>query len=136
MNGTAAYLNTDLDLVSPDDLTVPAAAFELLGLFALHDARRDDRRWYASFETREQHGDPESSIAIMIAAVESLAEPHRSMWRACASRALNIGYDCGSAPWAFTQGLSAPLLGRMAAIGASLHVTLYPARERPEGPRP
>ncbi len=45
-------------------------------------------------------------------------------------REFNIGYDCGAEPWAFNQGLSAHLLGRMATAGASLRVTIYPDREQ------
>jgi hypothetical protein len=41
----------------------------------------------------------------------------------------NIGYDCGAEPWAFNQGLTAELLGRMAATGASLRITLYPGHD-------
>ena len=33
-------------------------------------------------------------------------------------------------PWAFNQGLSSGLLGRVAAVGASLRITLYPSREQ------
>jgi hypothetical protein len=64
----------------------------------------------------------------MLATVESLARPFRSVWDGC-TREFNIGYECGPEPWAFNQGLPAELLGRMAAAGASLRVTLYPDRE-------
>ena len=129
MDGTISYLNTDLDLVSSADLTPLAAVFEARGVFALHVAPREDGLWYAVFETEDQHTEPESNIAAMVAVAEALAEPHRSMWLACTRREFNIGYDCGSTPWAFTQGLSSPLLARVAAVGASLRVTLYPERE-------
>jgi hypothetical protein len=120
------YLNTDLDLISPEELTVLAAVFESRSLFPLHVTQRDDGLWYATFETEDQHAEPEPNIAAMVAVVESLAEPHRSIWSACTRREFNVGYDCGPAPWAFNQGLSSGLLGRMAAVGASLRVTLYP----------
>jgi hypothetical protein len=124
-----SYLNTDLDLTSADDLTALAAAFEAAGVFPLHLTRREDGLWYACFETDEQHTEPEPNIAAMLAVVESLAPPLRPVWAACSRREFNIGYDCGLEPWAFNQGLSAELLGRMAAAGASLRVTLYPDRE-------
>lgn len=129
MDGTISYVNTDLDLISSDELTALAAVFESRGLFSLHVTHRDDGLWYAIFETEDQHTEPESNIAAMVAVAEALAEPHRSMWLACAQREFNIGYDCGTTPWAFTQGLSSPLLARLAAVGASLRVTLYPERE-------
>jgi len=129
MDGFIGYRNTDLDLTSADDLTAIAAAFETNGVHPLHVTLGDDRRWYAIFETREQHAEPEPNIAAMLAVVETFSPALRSAWVGCSGREFNIGYDCGSEPWAFTQGLSAGLMGRMAAAGASLRVTLYPDRE-------
>jgi len=39
---TISYLNTDLDLISSDELTALAAVFESRGVFPLHVMRRDD----------------------------------------------------------------------------------------------
>ena len=90
----------------------------------------DNGLWYATFETDQSHAEPEPNIAAMLAIVESLPGPRRTVWDGCTRREFNIGYDCGAEPWAFNQGLSAALLGRMAAAGTSLRVTLYPDRER------
>jgi hypothetical protein len=126
---TICYLNTDLDLTSADDLTALAAAFERGGVPPLHVTHGADALWYATFETSAQFAEPEPNIRAILAVVESLARPLRSMWDGCTRREFNIGYDCGDEPWAFTQGLPADLLGRMAAAGASLRVTLYPDGE-------
>jgi hypothetical protein len=126
------YLNTDLDLTSADDLTELAAAFEAAGLMALHVTQREDGLWYATFEMNEQHTEPELTIAGPLAVVEALTPPLRSAWARCTRREFNIGYECGAEPWPFTQGVSAELLGRMAAAGASLRLTLYPDRRAPE----
>ena len=126
---TICYLNTDLDLTSAEDLTALAAAFEGRGVLPLHVTHGADALWYATFETSVQFAEPEPNIGAMLVIVESLARPLRSMWDGCTRREFNIGYDCGDEPWAFTQGLPADLLGRMAAVGASLRVTLYPDRE-------
>lgn len=128
MDGTISYLNTDLDLISSDELTALAAFFESRGVFPLYVMHRDDGLWYATFEAQNQYTEPEPNIAAMVAVVESLAEPHRSIWLGCTRREFNIGYDCGAEPWAFNQELSSGLLGRIAAVGASLRVTLYPDR--------
>ncbi len=130
MDDRITYLNTDLDLCSPDDLTALAKAFEACGVRPLHVTCGDDGRWYAKFETREQHAEPEPDIAAMLAVVELLTEPLRSTWDGCQKRDFNVGYDCGAEPWAFNQGLSAELLGRMAAARASFRITLYPDREQ------
>ncbi len=129
MDGKICYLNTDLDLTSADDLRPLAAAFQSRGVPPLHVTHGEDGFWYAVFETLDQHTEPEPNIAAMVAVAESLDGPHRSVWRRCTQREFNIGYDCGAEPWAFNQGLSSGLIGRMAAVGASLRVTVYPDRE-------
>ncbi len=121
------YLNTDLDLASGEDLTALAGALAAQGVFPLHVTRADDDRWHATFETAEQHPEPEPNIAAMLAVLESLDPTLLGAWTSCTRREFNIGYDCGQQPWAFNQALTAELLGRMAAVGASLRVTLYPS---------
>jgi hypothetical protein len=129
VDGVIGYLNTDLDLTSADDLTALAAAFEAGGVPPLHVTRGDDGRWYATFETAAHYSEPEPNIAAILAVVEALDLPLRSVWAGCSQREFNIGYACGLEPWAFNQGLSAGILGHMAAAGASLRVTLYPDRD-------
>ena len=131
MHNTICYLNTDLVLTSPNELTALAAIFESRGVYPLHVGLEEDGLWYGTFETQDSHAEPEPNIAVMVAVAESLSEPHRSVWMQCSKREFNIGYDCGAQPWAFNQGLSCELLGRIAAVGASLRVTLYPDREQP-----
>ncbi len=136
MKNAIRYLNTDLDLTSSHDLAALAASFKTHGLQSLHVTRGADGLWYATFEDSKQDDQPEPSIAAMLAAIEALAEPLREVWSGCMLREFNLGYDCGARPWAFNQGLSRQLLGRMAAAGASLRITLYPPeRERTAEPR-
>lgn len=63
MDNTIQYLNTDLDLTSPEELTSLAAEFGSNGILALHVTHCDDGRWIATFEAHKQHADPESNIA-------------------------------------------------------------------------
>jgi len=130
VSATICYLNTDLDVTSSNDLTALAAVFESRGVFPLHVTCGDDGLWYATFETLDQHIEPEPNIAAILSIAESLVEPHRSVWVGCTRREFNIAYDCGAEPWAFNQGLSCGLLGRIAGVGASLRFTLYPDREQ------
>lgn len=130
MDGKISYLNTDLDLTSPhDDLSLIVAAFKARGIYSLHVTRREDGACEATFETEQEHGEPETNIAAMLAAVESFDDSLRAIWLGCTRREFNIGYDCGNEPWAFNQPLSAELLGRMAAACANLRITIYPDRE-------
>jgi hypothetical protein len=130
VDNTISYLNTDLDLTSGYDLTALATAFAAEGVRPLHVTRGQDGLWYAIFETDETHTEPESNISAMLAVVESMEAPLRTIWTGCTRREFNIGYDCGAEPWAFNQGLSAVLLGRMVTAGVSLRITIYPDREQ------
>jgi hypothetical protein len=128
MDDTICYLNTDLDLASPIDLFALLSALEAAGLPPLHSARREDGRWHATCETAEQFSEPEQNIAAILAVIEALPYGPRAVWSACTRRELNVGFDCGAKPWAFNQALSSDLLRRIAAVGLSLRVTLYPPK--------
>ncbi len=125
MSGSIQYLNTDLDLKSSNDLSGLTAALESSGVFPLHVECGEDGNWHGTFETDIHFEEPEQTIAVMLSALESLAPSCREAWEQCFLRELNVGYDCGDKPWAFNQGLSKELLGRMANAGTSLRVTLY-----------
>jgi hypothetical protein len=122
------YENTDLDLVSSDDLTPLAAAFKSGGVPPLHVTLGEDGRWYTTLETGERYTDPEPNIVAMLRVVEALGRPLGLAWKSCMLREFNIGYTCGREPWAFNHGLSTGILRRMADAGASLRITLYPSR--------
>lgn len=126
---TFRYLNTDLDLTSPNNLTELAKALEASGVSPLHVTHAKDNHWCAAFETDESYHEPESNITAILDAVDLLDERRSYAWQSCVRREFNIGYDCGAEPWAFNFGLSCDLLRRMIGSGASLRVTLYPPRE-------
>ena len=90
-------------------------------------------RWYAIFEVEENYNEPETTIALMLDAVEALESDARTLWAECSLRELNIGYDCGDEPWAFNNGLTNATLLRAVSAGMSLRITLYPPT-RPRSP--
>ena len=132
--GAITYVNTDLDLKSPEELAPLLAAFQAANVFALHVTLGDDGVWLAALETETQYGEPEANIAAMVGVVETLPDELQSVWARCIVREFNIGYDCGTHPWGYTQALSPELLRRVAAVDASVRITLYPERE-PVGPQ-
>lgn len=119
------HRNTDLVLQSDADVTGLVAELTTRRLPCVDVSRGDNGRWYVRFEVDAQLPEPETVIARMLDAVESLAPPLRAVWDGCSLREFDIGYDCGEEPWAFNQGLSAGLLRRVAAAGASIRITLY-----------
>ena len=98
MDDTSGYLNTDLESTAVEDLTALVEAFAGQDMLALQVACREDGRWYATFETSEQHEEPQTSIAAMLAVIEALPEPLQAVWSACTQREFNIGYACVSQP--------------------------------------
>ncbi|MFM2313768.1 MAG: hypothetical protein RLZZ04_3044 [Cyanobacteriota bacterium] len=120
------YLNTDLDLAAAVDLRSLAATFESQGIVPLHVAPIEDDGWRAIFETNKSYPDPESNIAAILSVIEQFEQPELRIWQALTLCEFNIGYDSGSEPWAFNQGLSHELLQRITKAGASLRFTLYP----------
>lgn len=121
------YLNTDLDLVAANDLTMLAAVLEERGVHPLHVTCGEDSLWYATFETDETYEQPEPNIAAMLAVIESLSESESgTWWAACTVREFSIGYECGNEPWAFNQEISGQTLRRIGDAGAALRITLYP----------
>lgn len=126
MNSRIRYLNTDLDLVSVGDLRSLASSFKSRGVFALDISQSENGLWYARFETEESYNEPEPNIRMMLDVAESLPLEQSSIWLGCSVRDFNIGYECGTEPWAFEQGLSPAVLARIAALNASLRWTIYP----------
>ena len=127
MQHSIRYLTTDLDLQATLDLAPLADAMPQEGLFAFHGGT--DGSWYARFGATSGFHEPNQDIDAMLTAIEALDEPSRNLWSACTSRKFNIGYDCGDTPWGFHQELLPPTLARMAAVGASLVITIYPVLE-------
>jgi hypothetical protein len=139
-DGITSYRVTDLWLFSGEDLTAMAAAFEARGLVVTNRAywitdteywRLPEPQWHWSFQTscgacEEGSDGPEPTIAAFLAAVEALDPPARAAWARCSHRVFDVAYDCGTRPHAVNHDLSAGTLARLAAVDATLRLTLYP----------
>ena len=89
--------------------------------------QREDGLWYATFETNGDCDTPARSITTILGAIESLDETARRLWRESLTRDFNVGYDAGSTPRVVEHEIPAVLLERIAAVGGSLHITIYAA---------
>lgn len=124
--GEIRYINTDLEIASPVDIAPLVAALEAAGVAPLNDTwRRADGSWGANFETDEQHDHPQPNIEAILAIVEALDATARQIWDGCTLCELNLGYESGDTPRVIDQQLPAELLRRIAAVGASLRITIY-----------
>ncbi|WP_128548114.1 hypothetical protein [Larkinella soli] len=120
------YLNTDLDLEAAFDLSPLAEALAARGLLVLHVRRWESGSWSARLETAVPFTDPDANLQALLSAVETLEGPLRSQWAACTVRAFDMGYDSGHEPRNFYRQLTPATLGRMAALNATLVITIYP----------
>lgn len=127
MEATTRYCTTDLDLESPEDPTALAAAFEQRGLLLMRRVERySDGTWFCGFSTGGgDYDEPDPHLSAILDVVEGLDPVSQAAWAACTRRLFDLGYDCGREPFAFRQELSAETLVRLAAVGATLRITLY-----------
>lgn len=132
MARTIRYLNTDLDLKSPRELGPLVAALSRRGVYSLHGSQVvgecGERSVTCEADTSGSSAEPEADLVVMLAAIEALSPDARAAWDACTLREFNIGYDCGDRPWAFNNGLSNATLRRIAEVGGTLRITIYPVR--------
>jgi hypothetical protein len=125
-DGTTRYRVTDVVLHSAEDLTALAAALETRGMTATQRALEIDeteRMWVFQVGCEQlPEDDIEAELALFLAAVESLDPPERAAWSGCS----RMAFDCGIQPHSVHHDLSSGMLGRLAAVGGSLRITLYP----------
>lgn len=125
---TIQYLNTDLELEAGCDLAPLVAALETLGMYPLILDQPSDGLWSSWLEmgSTTQPPEPETTIQLMLDAIESLDANAKSIWAHCTLRAFHLGYLCANQPTEFTNGLSAETIKRLAAAKAALTITLHP----------
>lgn len=130
MKETARYLNTDLDLIAEQDLTLLVQVLEASGFYSLHAGVGDDGKWYATLEVNEAADEalhlrqPELTIVAMLDAIEALDASARALWDACMSKTVDIGYQCGNGIGVRNE-LTNATLSRMSALEMGMFITLY-----------
>ena len=121
------YLNTDLDLASSEDLRPLVRALVRGGLWDIH-VDREKGVWRACLETAKMARTPNGHITAMLKAVASLKPKARALWDGCRKREANLGYESGEHPalGQFNQLIPRQTLKRMAVLGLSMRITIYP----------
>jgi hypothetical protein len=121
------YLNTDLELESKEDLSRIVEEFGE-DVFVLHQGEIRGYQ-HASFEIAGSKGGADEVINYFCSLVEGLPKEHREIWDGCCSRVLDIGYESGTTSPNYRSEIRASTIRRVAEIGASIVVTIYPVRE-------
>lgn len=126
MKSYTHHMSTDLDLESSNDLTPLTEALAHRGLLVHHVHHWENGLWTARLTPEAWFQEADQGITATLTAVESLDEPTRSLWASCTLRQFDIGYECGQEPEQFMQILTTATLSKVAAISASIMITLYP----------
>jgi hypothetical protein len=134
MQMTSAYLNTDVDIASPNDLSQLAVVLgekcELLS-----GKREDDGLWHICIEAEEsgiigsEKHTPTTDISELLDAFQSLNGNLKRLLTTSITFDFNIGWQSSERrpEGAFT--IPSDLLHRISDLGATLTVTVYPSSE-------
>jgi len=118
------YLNTDLEIESKTDLSKIVEEFGE-DVFVLHHGEISGYQ-HASFEIPGGSTDADATINSFCLLVESLPGEVREIWDKCCSRVFDVGYESGTSPQNFRSEIRASTIRRVANIGASVAITIYP----------
>jgi hypothetical protein len=118
------YLNTDLEIESKGDVSSIVDAFGDDVLVHHHGEIRNYQ--HASFSVAGGSTDADSAINFFCTLVESLPNEIRKVWDECVTRVFDLGYESGTSPENFCSQIRASTIQRVANIGASVAVTIYP----------
>ena len=129
-----SFLNIDLDVRSRRSLAPLVAAWPS-SYQPLMEQERRDSRWLILNPRSVRKLSAEAAAKQLLRDVEKLSGAARRCWMQAHRRTFDIGVQAGGPGRAFEDvRLSPETLGRIAAAGASIQVTVYPAypRERTE----
>ena len=121
------YLNTDLEIESKSDLSKIVEEFGEEVLLHYHGEIRGYQ--HASCSIAGGSEDADVAINSLCTLIEQLPGDVREIWDGCCSRIFDIGYESGKAPQNFRSEIRAATIQRVAKLGASVMITIYPETE-------
>jgi hypothetical protein len=123
--GDPEFRNVDLDLESREPL---GRLIDALPVIVLFPARMRGK-YMLSLEDSGANLTLDQTLRRLAKMISSLSGEPRRLWRRATKRSFNIGFACGSrrAPPFSVQSAT---IQAVAAVGASVEVTLYPPHKR------
>lgn len=121
---TVQYINTDLDLLCPRDITPLVAWLEARRWVAMTVHRRG-RYWFAGLEVNLMGRNPAATLKAMLKDLEQLPPDLQALWQRCTRREFHLGYESGLEPHCIEHPIGHDLLQRIVALGGSLRMTMY-----------
>ncbi len=124
------FANVDLEIESKDDLQSLIDEFGE-NVHVLYHDRLANGNDFVSLETvylvkTENHGEVENTISAFCDLIENLSLELRSLWNKCIEKKFDIGFESGNTENTFNTEISAKTLKRLARIGGSIIITIYP----------
>ena len=120
------FLNVDLEVSSASDLTwlVEELGEDVSNLFC----GPAQGHFLATFEADPMSADPDGLIGYLCGLIEGLSDEQRRVWDQAFLKIFDIGYQVGNEPPAYQSDLRPETLAAIVRIGASVRITIYPAR--------
>jgi hypothetical protein len=123
------YLNTDLEIESAHDLSLIVEEFGEDVLVHHHGEINGYQHASCSSGSAGMYAEADGTINDLCSLIENLSPAARKVWDGCCTRRFDIGYESGTAPRSFSSEVRAATVQRVAALGGSLVVTIYPVRD-------
>jgi hypothetical protein len=124
--GDPEFLNVDLDLESREPLGRLSDA--LPSVIVMLSARIGGK-YVLSLEGSGSNLPLDQTLRRLAKMISSLSGEPQRLWRRATKRSFNIGFACGSRRGP-TFSVQSATIQAVAAIGASVEITLYPPRKR------
>jgi len=120
------FLNVDLDVRSDRSLRSLTEDLALRGMFNLRPSDEQAGEQFACYELDGHASTAQQTLVAMLSILEAMSPDARETWDAATAREFNLGYDCGTEPWAYNDGVGPDVIRRVAELGGALRITLYP----------
>lgn len=116
------FLNIDLDIESSIDIS--PIIEEWGNRVSVHQYEEIDGIYYGSFETA--CSGVNDIIEEYVSLIEGLSESAREIWNQAEKRDFDFGYESGIAPNNFHSRIELDTINKLAKVGGSVVVTIYP----------
>ena len=119
------FRNIDLDIESLVDITPIVEEWGKRVTVFRHE--EVDGVFYGSFET--VYSEVSRIIEEYVSLVEGLTPSSREIWDKAHKRDFDFGYESGSKPNNFHSRIEADYVNKLANVGGSIVITIYPPEE-------
>ena len=124
-NNEYSVLNVDLDIESVEDLQIIIAEFGKNVSVSYHDKNEIDNN-FAVLSVLHIDSEINEILSSFCALIENLSPTARCVWDNCLTRKFDAGFESGNSRNDFKSEINAETIKRVAKLGASIAVTIYP----------